>query len=404
MSFALTSLYLVALLLPQAPSPERQAPVAPVTGRVIDADTQSPIAEARVMLMPDFRGGPMRMPFGPSGGPNGLTQAITDGDGVFTFDGVPPGRYRVEVQKPGFTLTNEPADRRTVTVTAGKPTPQVDVLLKRGGVITGRVLGANGEPMAEVMVTAMKPMASNSDLPMFGTVQMAQTNDVGEFRLASLAEGSYLVIASPRPQFPFGQQAVAPQAGGTALVPTYYPGVTDKDGAQAVAVVSAQTVNGIEITMLAAAVFSVSGVVVDESGAPQAGAMVNLMSDVRAGGPMMPAMGHTDQSGQFHINGVASGTYKATAVVPMNWNGTQSAVAGAPIAIGGAGFVAGFSEVARAGAAAAPAGAAPGGSAQAAELHAFPGLPATVDLTVADADVTGVRIVLRKGRSREAEK
>jgi protocatechuate 3,4-dioxygenase beta subunit len=314
--------------------------------------------------MPAGRGAPF--------GPNGPLQVASDANGLFAFEGLQPGRYRIDVQKAGFAMLGDPSERRMVDVIAGKPTARLELALKRGGVITGRVLGSNGEPISEAMVTAMRHGAGRAAHPMFGMVQAAQTNDVGEFRIAGLAEGAYVVIASPRPQFALGQPVNA-TSGGTTMAPTYYPATTSKDAAESISVAFAQTVSGIDITMISTPAYSVSGVVVDEAGAPLAGAMVTLMTDPQSGGPIAPAMGHADQNGTFRINGVISGSYRAMAAVPMIWNSQQGATgAGSAGAVAG-GFVAGFN---------------------AAPLRAME-IPAMLDVLVDGADVNGVRIVLK---------
>jgi hypothetical protein len=234
------------------------------------------------------------------------------------------------------------------------------------------------------------------------TSQMAQTNDLGEFRLAGLAEGSYLVIASPRPviPMPFAQHAGA-GGGATTLSVTYYPGATDKDGAQAIAVGKGQTVNGIQFGLVAVPAYQVSGVVVDEAGAPVAGSMVTIMVDPRSGArvaPGPPAMGRSDENGAFRIGGVPSGRYRVMASMPMTWSaggggaGDLGFVGGTVIAQGGAAIASGSMVVsssagaAGVGTSAGAAGVVPyGGPAMAA---------APIEITVESADVSGLKIVL----------
>jgi protocatechuate 3,4-dioxygenase beta subunit len=64
--------------------------------------------------------------------------------------------------------------------------------------------------------------------------------------------------------------------------------------------------------------YQVSGTVVDENGAPIAGAMVMLRNDPRTSGFMaMPVgTGRSDANGHFVISGVAPGSYQTLANVP----------------------------------------------------------------------------------------
>jgi Carboxypeptidase regulatory-like domain/Bacterial Ig-like domain (group 2) len=139
--------------------------------------------------------------------------------------------------------------------------------------------------------------------------QTAHTNDRGEFRLKDLAEGSYLLFAaplSPRPVVPLPAPALV-------LAPTYYPGTPDKETAEAVTVVSGQALDYLQFSMLMLPAHEVSGVVVDEGGAPVAGVFVVLTADSTTDGPGRPATRETDQNGAFRFAGIVSGTYRLIA-------------------------------------------------------------------------------------------
>src|SRR6476661_5122699 len=79
-----------------------QAPAAPegavVSGRVVEAGTQAPIAGAQVTMMPVLQG-PPTSPF--SFRPK---TATSDENGRFVFAGIEPGRYRFNAQKTGFAI------------------------------------------------------------------------------------------------------------------------------------------------------------------------------------------------------------------------------------------------------------------------------------------------------------
>jgi hypothetical protein len=111
----------------------------------------------------------------------------------------------------------------------------------------------------------------------------------------------------------------------------------------------------------------VSGVVVDTDGAPVSGAMVMMMPAAPGGGFGGPAGDtRTDQTGAFVVNGVAAGAYRVTASVPIVSRPAQ----------GGGGVVGGFTFVS---------GGVPGGNVR-----------PPVEVSVADTDVAGVRIVVEK--------
>src|SRR5262249_14114144 len=147
---------------------------------------------------------------------------------------------------------------------------------------------------------------------------MQQTNDLGEFRIAGLAPGEYIISAMRPMASPFGSAAVASTARTTALATTYYPGTTNQAAAQPIAVRAGDTVANIEFTMQSTPAFRVSGRVVDDSNQPVAGAMLMLIGDPRSGMFIGPA-GHAQSGadGRFTIADVAPGTYRLQASVPM---------------------------------------------------------------------------------------
>jgi protocatechuate 3,4-dioxygenase beta subunit len=145
-----------------------------------------------------------------------------------------------------------------------------------------------------------------------------QTNDLGEFRIAGLAPGEYVIAAVPRGGF--GGPGIAPPSPGagarTTAVTTFYPGTTDQAGAQAVTVTAGAEVDNIFFTVQSAPAFRVSGIVVDEAGAPVPDAMVTLTNDPRRG-PFFGSVGsgRSDASGRFAIEEVPAGSYRANASI-----------------------------------------------------------------------------------------
>jgi hypothetical protein len=104
---------------------------------------------------------------------------------------------------------------------------------------------------------------------------VGQTNDLGEFRIANLPKGDYLVIATQQERTPFDVSAPSP---AKVAAPTYYPGTTERHSAQVSTVRAGETVGDVWFSVVSSAAFSVSGMVVDERGAPLTGAMVTLMA------------------------------------------------------------------------------------------------------------------------------
>ena len=360
---------LVALSFSQAP-PAADRP-GRISGRVTLEGANTPVAGARIMLIPTAR------PNGPTGpmGPMGpLPQATTDQDGRYTFDRVAPGTYRIDVQKTGLAPLTDPPRSPTVQVAAGQSVDGVDRQLQKGGVIAGRILDPNGEPLPDAQIMVMRrmtpPVASGMPARLVGTGGGQPTNDLGEFRVSGLAPGEYYVSAMPRPAMfggGSGGGARARQASRTTLGRTFYPGTADQAAAQPLAVAAGAEVGNIVFAMQAVPAFRVSGMVVDENGSPVAGAMVMLMGDPRNGGIMGPAgRVRTQDNGRFDMDDVPAGSYRANASIPITV--TRSGSSG-----GASGFA--FSS---------SSGVVSGTMEQPAEV------------AVTDADVKGVRIVVRR--------
>ena len=263
-------------------------------------------------------------------------QAVTSQDGAYVFERLRPGAYTVAVEKTGYAAPIGPSNARRVQVAAGQSIDGVDLQLERGAVITGRVLDPAGEPLPDAHVTAMRRVASRGALPRLlpAPGQGQQTNDLGEFRIASLPPGDYYVAAMPRRMSMFGAAGTTgtARASGstrTTLTTTFYPGTPDQAAAQPIAVAAGAEVGNIVFTMQSVPGFRVSGIVVDEQGAPVADAMVRLMGDPGRGMFMGPVGGtRTQANGRFDIDEVPAGNYRVNASVMMAISSSGGGAAG----------------------------------------------------------------------------
>lgn len=280
-----------------------QAPAggAQIVGRVSDADSKAPIAGARVTLLPNTRPSPMLLQTPP--------MATTDENGRFSFEGVAAGQLRVTAQKQGFAF--EPSDAQVIEARAGAAIT-VELFLRRGGAVTGRILDERGEPLSDIRVSAMRQLPARGDRRVVMRGPGSVTNDLGEFRLAGLSAGEYIVMAAGQLQSPFMRGAAA---GSSTWAPTYYPGTINQAEAQVVSLAQGDTVTGLEFRLIAAPAFRVSGMAIDEAGKPVPDAMITLVpATARSqGGFAAPLMGRSNTDGTFVIGGVMAGRYAVTA-------------------------------------------------------------------------------------------
>ena len=135
----------------------------------------------------------------------------------------------------------------TFSLDAGQRMGDVQFRMVPNGVITGRVLDEDGEPMALVQVQAMRHRypQGRKQLVSYGS---ATTNDIGEYRIFGLPPGRYFVSVSPRRSYLSSRAAAgaAPQPE-EEYVPTFYPGTADPTAAAALEIGPGAQLRGIDL-------------------------------------------------------------------------------------------------------------------------------------------------------------
>ena len=130
--------------------------------------------------------------------------ALTDAEGRFEFRELPAGRFTLQATKSGFVNVQY---GQTRPFESGKPIEladkqsldNADISMPRGSVIAGRIVDEFGDAIPDVSVTAMRQTWQNGRrrlVPSPGRV--AQTNDLGQFRIYGLPPGDYYVSATLR--------------------------------------------------------------------------------------------------------------------------------------------------------------------------------------------------------------
>jgi protocatechuate 3,4-dioxygenase beta subunit len=306
---------LLAVLVAAAQTAPLQTP-GHVTGRIVDAGTGEPIANAFVSVawFPVVPQSARGVSVPPRPDPIAPLRTETNANGAFEITGIPPGRWRLNVQKTGYVPFGAGASPPTIDISGGAVTVP-DIRLDRGGVITGRVLDAKGRALSGMMVQGIQLVRLRD-----GTVRPAttgattQTNDLGEFRLAGLLPGQVYVAAQTRPSGPL-IGAPAPVASAVTYVTTYYPGFAEPSAASPVNVGRGMTTNGIEFSMRLVPAYQVSGVVVDSEGRAVAGAVIQL-TEAGGLGPVSPLQAASANDGTFRVVNIPPGVYRALAAIP----------------------------------------------------------------------------------------
>lgn len=231
------------------------------------------------------------------------------------------------------------------------------------GALSGRVLVPNGVPPRRVLINAMRRVKQPDGQVVTKMGQSGMLDPSGEYRFRTLPPGDYIVVA--RPASPDLAATRLPD-GRTAFAPTYYPGTADPDAARVIRLAANDSVVDVNFTIVPDRARLVSGIVIDANGAPVSPASLALSASTRdmVGGPMPPVVTLVRPDGTFTLEPVPKGVY------------TVRATRLAPNGRGDFGFVFG------------PAG----------ERLTPDGPPASVDVSVGDTDVSGVRLVIPAGR------
>jgi len=249
----------------------------------------------------------------------GSIMVVTDEDGNFRAAGLPPSLYMVNViQAKEYTMQPlTAAERREQKYyRAGD---NVTITLVKGGVITGKVTNADGQPIVGVQVTATM-VRDAEGYPVRqspGGGRPRATDDRGIYRLFGLSPGTYIVSTTGRLMY----YGASPYDGN---VTTYHPSTT-RDTAAEVAVTSGGEVTGIDIRLRSERGHVVSGTVTNAAAPTQTSytsvTLVSTTSGVFAGFSNIQA--DDTNRGGFAIIGLTDGEYDIAA----NSGGSEGMVA-----------------------------------------------------------------------------
>ncbi len=152
----------------------------PVAGAIVNVHRAAPVDSSRSLERARFDAGG-RLEAGPEALGDWIERAVTDASGLASFATLSPGSFAVAVAKKGFAR----AIAAGVEVRPGQAPEPVELLLKRGGAIEGRVVNNRGAPEPALEVSARGP-AGGGD---------AVSLENGSYRIEGLPAGRYSVQA-----------------------------------------------------------------------------------------------------------------------------------------------------------------------------------------------------------------
>ncbi len=310
--------------VPQQSVPDPSIKLGRITGKVLNAITGEPVRKATVSLQP--AGGQQ------GGGQARGLSAATDNAGAFVFENVSPGNYRLSGEKTGFIRSNfggrgGGAIGSQLAIAAGTEKADVIVRITPQGIVSGRILDEDGEPMEGVSIQLLRPQYFASQRRIMGAAGN-QTNDRGEFRVTNVAPGKYYLQVQRMNNGNMPLQQGKEEFGYPKL---FFPGVETIEQAQRVEVGAGQEVSNLQMALRKIRVYRVRGHVpgiaapavqqpVAQGGGRRGGGgmVIQLRPDGGSSDMIGPGFGPGMNGGQvradgnFEIAGVSPGAYKLT--------------------------------------------------------------------------------------------
>ncbi len=275
----------------EQPKPHAEAATGKITGRVV-GDGGRTLANASVVART-------------VGGAGALLMSATDTEGNFELTGLPPAAYLLSAFAPGYVVEAATAQQPAILA---RPGETLTIKMVKGGVITGQVLDAAGNPLVAARVHVLRVRDAQGQPVRLGAPKRdVTTDDRGIYRHYGLEPGAYLVSVGGSGNFNTSPMSVVNES------PSYYPAST-RSMATEVVVGERQEISGINIQQRSQRGYTVSGYL---SGLLKAEGTRNItVALVNASNGVVEALLSSNGEGNnraFAFYGVPEGEYELTA-------------------------------------------------------------------------------------------
>jgi hypothetical protein len=257
---SLSILCLLLISAPFLPSQCAQSPAAStapnketatVAGNVVRLDTGEPLKKAKVSLQSHS-------------GDAFSVFLLTDEQGHFLFEKVPPGSYELHISRNGYVEAEYGQKKIGApgAVLALAPHQHMTDLvfkLSRTASISGHVLDEDGEPIAKAEVITYRA-SKKPGKEQRNDFEPVGTNDLGEFRVFDLSPGRYYLVVNYRIQAHGGLSYRDDRLNfNPGYFPTFYPNTTDPSKAQSITVGPGEDIRSVDFILRPAHLVTVSG-------------------------------------------------------------------------------------------------------------------------------------------------
>lgn len=290
-----------------------------VEGRVVNAVTQQPVGEARVVLLRDgqsYTSETWNLPVTESPGADSPVISVRTNElGVFRFQLNAPAKFRLFVSKDGYVRDN--GGRFDVN----EDRKDLAVRLMPEAVISGRVIDVETQkPLRGFAVAAQRQINSAAGRVLFRAGVPGRTDEEGRYRITQLPPGEYYLEFAP----PLGGKFQAPKpvedfAADVRMEhgPVWYPGGRSAEEAAAVAVMPGGQVDGIDFKVAKRPMPAVRGVVGAEADAGEVSLMlIAVRRDADSASFAVVASGAVKGGEGFEVANLTPGDYFLSAHGP----------------------------------------------------------------------------------------
>ena len=225
--------------------------------------------------------------------------AVTGEDGTFTFSLAEPSYATMQVTRSGYLPVNKGLGNDFKS--------SVAISLVPLGVIEGRVVDLDGEPLVGIVMDLIQPTIIDGR-KIYRQLTAVRTDDRGQYRLWNLAPGSAYLRAA-------GRQTILARANGAPTPPeadhaypaVYFPNAPDRQSASAIQIQPGQTAHA-DFTLEPQKSYRIRGVIRDVSSFTRLG--VRLLRGEDSAGNRASV---DTTTGAFVIYDVTPGTYTVQA-------------------------------------------------------------------------------------------